>query len=151
MHAFKSYENFETLVKELSSISPAIEEILTDDHGKQPTNTDNAALLLIDKIKNDFPSIFNDKYPATSAISVSGFEIGYKFPGQLSFGWRIETKEGSGEDGNDNVIYKARVTMNSNPVIAGKTAVMVNCANLGFNLREDVRNHHEEGNNKNKR
>lgn len=135
MNAFKTYTKFEDMIADLCSISDPIKEVLTKDDGTLPASSDDAACTLMDKIAEDLPSIFNENYPTVPAFSISGYEVGYKFPGQLSFGWRTESSEVDGEPVGD-IIYKARVTVHANPIIAEKTSTMQDCAKLGYVLKE---------------
>lgn len=147
MHAFKSFNNFEDLVKEIRSISPAIEAVLCDEDGNPPCKNDEAILMLINHIQKDIPSIFNINYPSCPAFSVSEYEVGYRFPGQLAFGWKIALLD----DGN--IVYKARITLSANSVIAEKSSVIQTCKELGWEIREksfkDTQNQDNHGGNNN--
>ena len=135
MNAFKSYNNFNDMIIDFCGISEPIRVVLTKDDGSLPKTSDEAALVLMDKIAEDLPSMFNEAYPTVPAFSISGYEVGYKFPGQLSFGWRTESVEVNGEPVGD-IIYKARITVHANPIIAEKTSTMQECAKLGYVLKE---------------
>ena len=126
MNAFKTFRDFEEGMTEMQEISTSIEYLF----GDTPTTYEEAVASLLDTLKENPPSIFDEDFPNSRAFSIDAREFGYKFAGQLSFGCRILVSE---ED--DEIEYGFRITVNSqNNSLARKTSVMKKAAEKGWRL-----------------
>lgn len=116
MHAFKEFGDFQEMVAELIDISETIREVICNEEMLPPEDPEEAVKNILNKMMANIPSVYN--IDGNIACSVSQYEVGFKTAGALSFGWRVNTSE------EGDVVYKARVSLSCNPVIAGKTSVM---------------------------
>jgi len=104
MHILKEFKNFEDGIKELKKNVPVLTEYLGDESSSD--SEVDVINNLLNKIKEDIPTISNPKYPSTYAISVHAREVGFKAKDYVSFGWRVLIDETT-----NIVTYSFRVTV----------------------------------------
>ena len=129
MNAFKSFNSFEEGIEEVSKISENILNALTYSTNKLPSTSEEAAKNLMKLVYDKMPSIYDEDFPKSKAISVKATEIGFKFPGRLAFGWRIVIN-------GDKITYDFRVSINNTNAFARNNPVMIAAKNLGWQLVE---------------
>ena len=134
MHAFKSFNEFSQGVAELVEIAPSTYNVLTygQENNSLPSTTEEATANMLESILDQIPSINDEDYPRSRAISVKNTEIGYRTAGNLAFGWRIIV-----EDDDAGVVrYDFRITLNNKDNIAKRSDIMRKAEDLGWRLEE---------------
>lgn len=102
MNNFKSFTKFEDGITELCKLVPNVKEYIKD----AKTEVDVVANLM-DKVKGNYPSIYNAEYPATYSLSISAREVGFKTRSFVAFGWRVIIDEAT-----NKVTYGFRISFN---------------------------------------
>lgn len=131
MHAFKSFMEFDKGLVELVEKVPSAHAILT--YGQEskllPETSEEAVKSILSYMSDHIPSIFDENFPDSEAISIKNTEIGFKTLGKLAWGWRVEVTE----DGD--ISYNMRITINSKDEFARNSKIMKAAEEAGWLLK----------------
>lgn len=129
MNAFKTFEKFEDGAKEIAAFSATIANALRYSADIFPADSFDATRNLLKLVYDNPPTIYDEDFPRSKAITVKAYETGYRCPGHLAFGWKII-------DNNGKTEYSFRVTVNNTNAFARNTSVMKAAKELGWKIVE---------------